>query len=220
MNKIDMTKIEYVLFDLDGTLVDSSEGITKSAQLGLKAIGFDVPLTDLLSFIGPSLRYSFGKYTDNPDKVLEALRVYRERYSVTGLFECQLYKGMEELLDALQKAGKKVVLASAKPEEFCVKILKYLNVDKYFSFIGGATFDGRMDDKIVLLEYVLGSIGNPSAESVVMIGDRKFDIEAAKAHHLKSVGVTFGFCEGNELVDAGADFVVDTVAELSKVLLQ
>lgn len=94
MRIIDMTKIEYVLFDLDGTLVDSSEGITKSAQLGLKAIGFDVSLTDLLSFIGPSLRYSFGKYTSDTEKIAEALRVYRERYSVTGLYECELYKGM------------------------------------------------------------------------------------------------------------------------------
>lgn len=122
-------------------------------------------------------------------------------------------------MSALKKSGKKVVLASAKPEEFCIKILKHLDVDKYFYFIGGATFDGRMDDKAVLLDYILGAIGNPSADSVVMIGDRKFDIEASKAHRLKSIGVTFGFCEGNELEEAGADSVVDTVAELSKVLL-
>lgn len=209
--------VEYVLFDLDGTVSDSSEGITKSVQSALAAEGIFEELSALTKFIGPSLRYSFGLYTDDVQKRDRMLAVYRKRYGEIGWKENRLYDGMEELFDALKKAGKHVVLASAKPEFYCVEILKYFGVYKYFDFVGGATFDGSLDDKTALLKYVLAEIGNPPAEKTVMIGDRIYDIEAAHNHGIKAVGVTYGFADRGELVSA--DFLADSAEGLGKLLL-
>lgn len=156
----ELKNIEYVLFDLDGTVSDSSEGITKSADKALKSEGINVPFETLTSFIGPSLRVSFGRYTDDVEKRDRMLDVYRERYSEKGWCENKIYPGMAELLRDLQKSGKHVVLASAKPEYFCRKIIKYFGVEQYFDFIGGSDMEGKRDDKTVLLTYVLDNIGN------------------------------------------------------------
>lgn len=215
----ELKNIEYVLFDLDGTVSDSSEGIMKSTDRALKSEGINVPFDTLTKFIGPALRVSFGWYTDDEEKRDRMLKVYRERYSEKGWCENKIYPGMPELLRDLKKSGKHVVLASAKPEYFCRKIIKYFGVDRYFDFIGGSDMEGKRDDKTVLLTYVLENIGNPPADKIVMIGDRKFDVECAHNHGIKCIGVKYGFSERNELEDAGADFIADTVEDLRKLLL-
>ena len=111
------------------------------------------------------------------------------------------------------------MLASAKPEYFCRKIIKYFGVEQYFDFIGGSDMEGKRDDKTVLLTYVLDNIGNPRSDKIVMIGDRKFDVECAHNHGIKCIGVKYGFSEGDELKNAGADFLADTVEDLRKMLL-
>lgn len=216
----DLSKIEYVLFDLDGTVTDSSEGITKSVQQALDKEGIHEELCNLKKFIGPSLRYSFGKYTDDPVQRDRMLANYRARYSTIGLKEVKLYDGMKELFSALKNAGKHVVLASAKPEVFCIEILKYLGVYDAFEFVGGADLEGTRDDKTILLKYVLDNIGKPPAEKCVMIGDRFYDIEAGRNNDMPTIGVRFGFAESGELEKAGADFIVDTVADLQELLLK
>ena len=162
---------------------------------------------------------SFGRYTDDVEKRDRMLDVYRERYSEKGWCENKIYPGMAELLRDLQKSGKHVVLASAKPEYFCRKIIKYFGVEQYFDFIGGSDMEGKRDDKTVLLTYVLDNIGNPRSDKIVMIGDRKFDVECAHNHGIKCIGVKYGFSEGDELKNAGADLIADTVEDLRKMLL-
>ncbi len=214
-----LKNIEYVLFDLDGTVSDSSEGIMKSADMALKSQNIVVPFDTLTKFIGPALRVSFSWYTDSVEIRDKMLAVYRERYSEKGWCENKIYNGMPELLRDLQTKGKHVVLASAKPEYFCRKIIKYFGVEQYFDFIGGSDMDGKRDDKTVLLSYVLDNIGNPAPDKVIMIGDRKYDVECAHNHGIKCIGVKYGFSDGDELSSAGADFIADTVDDLKKMLL-
>mgnify|MGYP004641164565 CR=1 FL=1 len=214
-----LKNIEYVLFDLDGTVSDSSEGIMKSADMALKSQNIVVPFDTLTKFIGPALRVSFSWYTDSVEIRDKMLAVYRERYSEKGWCENKIYNGMPELLRDLQAKGKHVVLASAKPEYFCRKIIKYFGVEQYFDFIGGSDMDGKRDDKTVLLSYVLDNVGNPSPDKVIMIGDRKYDVECAHNHGIKCIGVKYGFSDGDELSSAGADFIADTVDDLKNMLL-
>lgn len=216
---VNMINIKYVLFDLDGTVSDSSEGIIKSVQAALKAEGIHEEDKNLTGFIGPSLRHSFGLYTDDAAQCKKMLSDYRARYSTIGWKENKLYDGVKELLIALRAAGKVPVLASAKPEKFCVEILKYLGVYDYFDFVGGADFEGKRDDKKILMGYVLDNIGNPDPDTVIMVGDRIFDIECAHFHNVKCIGVRYGFAPEGELEDAGADYIVDTVADLRVLLL-
>lgn len=214
-----LKNIEYVLFDLDGTVSDSSEGIMKSADMALKSQNIVVPFDTLTKFIGPALRVSFSWYTDSVEIRDKMLAVYRERYSEKGWCENKIYNGMPELLRDLQTKGKHVVLASAKPEYFCRKIIKYFGVEQYFDFIGGSDMDGKRDDKTVLLSYVLDNVGNPAPDKVIMIGDRKYDVECAHNHGIKCIGVKYGFSDGDELEKAGADFIADTVDDLKNMLL-
>lgn len=218
MDKLKDT-IKYVLFDLDGTISDSSEGITKSVQLALAAEGIHEELSALTKCIGPSLRYSFSQYTDDAETAERMLAAYRKRYSEIGWMENKMYSGMETLFKNLKQAGKHIVLASAKPELFCNEILKYFGVYEYFDFIGGATMDGSRDDKAVLIKYTLDSIGNPPKDSVIMVGDRFYDVEGAHKNGLKVIGVKFGFARENELETACADYIVDTVSDLQALLL-
>lgn len=214
-----MTNIKYVLFDLDGTVSDSSEGIIKCVQVALTAEGIHEKDENLTRFIGPSLRHSFGLYTDDDAQRDRMLGNYRARYSTLGWKENKLYDGIKELLIALRAAGKVPVLASAKPEKFCIEILRYLGVYDYFDFVGGSDFDGKRDDKKILMGYVLDNIGNPDPDTVIMVGDRIFDIECAHFHKVKCIGVRYGFAPERELEEAGADYIVSTVADLRALLL-
>ena len=214
-----LKNVRYVLFDLDGTVSDSSEGIMKSVDLALRSKGKEVPYDTLRSFIGPSLRMSFSRYAKDEKERDEMLETYRKRYKKTGWSENVIYDGIAELVRDLKNSGRHVVLASAKPEYFCREILKLFKVDKYFDFIGGADFEGKRDDKTVLMRYVLDNIGNPAPEEVVMIGDRIFDVECAHNNGIKCIGVKYGFAPENELENAGADYIADTVEDLRKLLI-
>lgn len=212
-------QIGYVLFDLDGTVIDSEEGITKSAQQALLSLGILESQKNLRSFIGPSLRESFSRYTDKPELVEKALTVYRERYSNVGLYECKLYPGFAMFLRDLYSTGKKVILASAKPEPYCKKILKFLNVEQYFDYIFGATFDGKLDDKSVLLKQVIEKIGNPPKNQIVMVGDRSYDVIAAHNNGIRAIGVNYGFAKINELEASYCDYIARNVDDLRWFLI-
>lgn len=214
----DFNEIQFFLFDLDGTVTDSSEGITKSVREALKTEGIDEPLCNLRKFIGPSLRYSFGKYTSDLVQRDRMLANYRARYSTVGWKEVKIYDGMKTLFEKLKSEGKSVVLASAKPEVFCIDILKFIGVYDLFDFVGGSDLEGKRDDKTVLMQYVLDNLGNPPPKKCIMVGDRFYDIRAAHDHDIECVGVKFGFAEGDELQKAGADYIVDTVGDLQSLL--
>lgn len=208
------------LFDLDGTLTNPFLGITNSVIYALEKMGINPPPRSALrKFIGPPLISSFKKYyAMNESDAETAVKYYREYFSDKGLFENELFSGISALLSDLKKNGKKIYLATSKPEEFAVKILEHFDILKYFDFIAGNTLSEARQTKEEVISYLLDSQLLLRSESV-MIGDRKFDILAGKEYSLKTVGVSFGFAEENELKNAGADYIADSVADLRKILL-
>ena len=148
----------------------------------------------------------------------EALLKYRERFEVTGWRENVVYDGMEKLLRHLRRRGKRIMLATSKPEVFAEQILVYFGLRDYFDFVGGASLDGRRNNKVDVIRYVLDANGISSREKAVMVGDRKFDILGAKEFGLETVGVLYGYGDREELTTAGADHLVGSVAELEALL--
>lgn len=213
-------KYSYVLFDLDGTVTDPEEGITKSVQYALQHFSIEVQeRRELYKFIGPPLKDSFMEfYGFTEQQAGEALLKYRERFEVTGWRENVVYDGMEKLLRHLRNRGKRIMLATSKPEVFAEQILVYFGLRDYFDFVGGASLDGRRNYKADVIRYVLDANGISSREKAVMVGDRKFDILGAKEFGLETVGVLYGYGDREELTTAGADHLVESVAELEALL--
>lgn len=215
---------DILLFDLDGTLTDPKEGITKSVRYALEHFGIEVKdLNELLCFIGPPLIESFQMfYGFSEEKALEATEKYRERYKDIGIFENGIYDGITGLLAACKKAGKKLCLATSKPEVFAVRILERYGMAEYFDEVVGSTLDGSINTKDEVIREAFRRQGISSDEDklrVIMIGDRKHDIIGAKKCGISSIGVRFGYAEEGELEEAGADFIVSTVDELCKLCL-
>ncbi len=213
--------IKYVLFDLDGTLTDPFEGITNSVAYSLKSYGIEIAdKKELACFIGPPLYESFEKYYGfSKEKAIEAVEKYREYFSVTGLFENEVYVGAKELLKELNAKGFKVVLATSKPEVFAKRILDHFNLSGYFTEIVGSLLSGERVKKGDVIKEALLRLDNPNKESVVMIGDRSHDIIGAKENDVFGVGVLYGYGNIEELNSAGADFIVRDIDELKEVLL-
>ena len=221
-----MTK-RYILFDLDGTITDSSEGITKSVQHALKKLGIEENDQAMLRrFIGPPLDESFEKfYGFDKEKALKAVDYYRERYSDKGIYENVLFDGIADMLEGLKSDGYIIALATCKPEIYVPIILEYFNVDKYFDVAVGSELEGGerrhknqvIDEVFVRLAAAgladTGSLSETKSQSI-MIGDRKDDILGAKASGIDSMGVRYGFAEEQELEIAGADYIVETVEDI------
>ncbi|MGN1179673.1 MAG: HAD family hydrolase [Suilimivivens sp.] len=217
---------QYCLFDLDGTLTDPREGITRSVQYALSHFGIEEPdLKKLEPFIGPPLKDSFMEfYGFSEEQAKEAITVYRERFAPVGVLENQIFEGIPELLQGLYEKGQKLAVASSKPVNFVHQILHHFSIEQYFSVIVGSELDGTRGTKEEVVEEALlqlGILGMPEAErkkSCAMVGDRKFDIQGAKAYGLTGVGVSFGFAGEGELEEAGADYIVETVEDLRELL--
>ncbi len=218
---------QYCLFDLDGTLTDPREGITQSVQYALKKCGIDEPdIKKLESFIGPPLRESFMEmYAMTRQQADEAVCAYRERFTV-GIFENKVYDKIPELLSVLSQKGIKLAVASSKPTVFVHQILSHFALEQYFDVIVGSELDGRRGSKEEVVEETLRQLGILEMDTkdrkaeCAMIGDRKFDIQGAKAYGLTGVGVKFGFAKEGELEAEGADYIADTVDELQEILLR
>ena len=230
---------QYVLFDLDGTLTDPKLGITTCVQYALKSFGVEEDDLDKLEpFIGPPLIESFMQFYDfTREQALQAQEKYRERFSVTGWLENEMYPGIDSLLRTLSGRGVKLAVASSKPEVFVEKILVHFGIREYFTVAVGSELNGkRVNKDEVVLEALrrLGVITENDAEHYLsmgefnsskrmdcaMVGDRKFDVEGAKAMNLVSVAVSYGFAQGDELKLAQPDYIADTVEELQRILMQ
>ncbi|MFT4105940.1 MAG: HAD family hydrolase [Lacrimispora sp.] len=209
-------KKEYLLFDLDGTLTDSKEGITKSVQYALKAFGIEEEDLDrLCSFIGPPLKDSFMKYYGfSEEDAKRAVIVYREYFSARGLYENRVYEGAEKVLQSLLDSGKKLYVASSKPEYFVRKILEHFHMDSYFRFMGGSDMEEVRGQKADVIRYVLEECEIIDWDKAVMIGDREHDILGAKEVGIDSVGVLYGFGSRQELEEAGAGAIAETIYDL------
>ena len=211
---------QYILFDLDGTLTNSELGITTCVQHALKKFGIVVEDRTLLRpFIGPPLGESFQVYYGlSKEESQRAIEYYRERFSVKGLYENEVYDGVEKLLQTLKSCGKKLIIATSKPEKFTLMILEHFDLLKYFDFVAGATLDGSRGEKADVIRYALELSGIEDKSDVIMIGDRKFDILGAKENELKSIGVLYGFGDREELTEAGADYIVEHTEDILKIL--
>ncbi len=212
--------IKYIFFDLDGTLTDPKEGITKSVAYALESFGQHVEnLDDLLVFIGPPLKWSFMEYAGLSDEQAEAAVVkYRERFKDIGIFENGVYEGIAGMLDSLKKAEFKLVLATSKPIVFADRILERYELARYFEGTFGSEFDGTRTDKAEVIEYALRQTG-ATPEETIMVGDRSHDVIGANKNNMKTIGVLFGYGDREELLDAGAYRLAENVAELEDMLI-
>ena len=203
------------LFDLDGTLTDPKEGITKSVAYALNKFEISVEhLDDLCVFIGPPLLDSFMKeYDMSEDQANEAIRYYREYFSVTGIFENKVYHGIDKLLEKLKKEGCTCIVATSKPEAFAKKIIQHFQLDTYFDDICGATMDGSRSKKGDVIAYALKK-NNIIKETAIMVGDRKHDIIGAHENDLPCIAVLYGYGSVEEFEAADADVILESVEAL------
>lgn len=216
---------DYLLFDLDGTLTDPKKGITGCVQYALKHFGIEEPDLDKLEpFIGPPLKESFMKfYGFDEAKAQKGVEKYRERFQDTGIFENQMYPGIRKLLGQCKKRGAVLAVASSKPTVFVERILEHFHIARYFDVVVGSELDGRRSDKGDVIEETLRRLF-PSSDidydNVVMVGDRKFDINGARKNKIVSVAVAYGYGGMQELKEAKPDYIVRSVEELEELLLR
>lgn len=210
----------YILFDLDGTLTDPKVGITGSVAYALESFGIHIENhDDLCCFIGPPLLDSFMEYYGmSEEDANRAIAKYRERFSVTGLFENEVYHGIPQLLRQLKDAGKTLIIATSKPAVFSQRILDHFDLSQYFTFLSGSELDGTRNDKAEVISYALEQCGITDLSQVIMIGDRKHDIIGAGKNGLPCIGVLYGYGDRAEHESAGADYIVETVDELKALL--
>ena len=207
---------QYIFFDLDGTLTDPGIGITNSVMYALKKWNIEVAdRSELYKFIGPPLVDSFEKYYGfSKEEAEQAVVYYREYFREKGLYENTIYDGSEKLLSDLKASGKKVVLATSKPQELAEIILKHFQIDRYFDVVAGATMDGTRSKKTDVILYALAACGVEDKSQVVMVGDREHDIIGAKNAGLDSIGVLCGYGDREELETAGATHVVEKIEDV------
>lgn len=205
--------MKAVLFDLDGTLTDSGEGIMNCAKLALSHYGIEV--TDeqsLRVFVGPPLSETFQKFGVPAAEVDRAIEIYRSRYIPIGKFENQPYPGIRELLERLKSEGFRLYVATSKPETTSIEILEHFDLAKYFDIIAGASFDHHRHSKAMVIAYLLEQTGKEM--EAVMVGDTAFDVIGAKEHGIPTIGVSWGYGEVCDMEEAGAAGIAHTMDEL------
>lgn len=213
---------DVILFDLDGTLTDSGLGITNSAAYSLKKYGIEITdRAELYKFVGPPLHESYEKYYGfSPEEAKKAVEYYREYYRDKGIFENVVYEGIEELLKAIYNSGKTMIVATSKPEEFAKRILEYFDISKYFSCIAGSKMDGTRTKKDEVIFYALEKGKVSDLSKVLMIGDREHDMIGAQKVGIDSLGVLFGYGNYEELKNAGATYIAETVKDIYPIIFE
>lgn len=208
--------MKTVIFDLDGTLTDSAEGIINSVRLVMDHFGIPIPGMDVLrTFVGPPLHDMFVKHGIPEDKVDEAIRIFRGRYTTIGKFENTPYPGIRDLLQMLKEYGYQLYVATSKPEPQAVEILQHFELVQYFDRICGASLDRSRITKEEVLQYLLT---NAPSEDPVMIGDTVYDIVGAAALGIPTIGVSWGYGSVTDMENAGAIAIVHSVSELLALL--
>lgn len=210
-----------ILFDLDGTLTESGEGIINCVRYALKKMGKpEKNIEKLKSFIGPPLVNQFMAYSKMTEEEAEkATKHYRERFSTIGIFENKLYPNVENMLKSLKEKGFILSIASSKPEKFVKQILSYFKIDNYFDEIVGATLDGKISEKADVISEALKRLDIDNKENVLMVGDKEHDVFGARLNGLLCVAVSYGYGYLEELENAKPLKIVNSVEELKKYLL-
>ncbi len=218
-----MKNYEYIAFDLDGTLTNPALGLVNGFVYAFRKLGVDYGDEKLLCrFIGPPLIESWEReYSMTKEEAAQAVATFREYFSVYGWRENELYPGIKELLSELKAKGKKLLVATSKPEVFVHKILRLFGIHEFFDFIGAATLDHSRDSKSQVLSYVMEAAGIKEEEKgrCILVGDTKYDVEGARLCGIDSLGVTYGFGTAEELTAEGATYIAESVAEAGKILL-
>ena len=216
-------KYTTVLFDLDGTLVDSGIGVTNSVDYALRKFGIEPPpRQELFKFIGPPLTVSFCDFCGfDEKKTTLAIKYYREYYSQQGILECTMYEGTLELLKSLKNKGYELALATSKPEIYATRVVENKGISKYLDYLAAASTDEKTRaTKEAVIEYALGLCKEKDRSKILMVGDRHFDINGAKSFGIDGVGVTFGYGSFDELKTAGAEYILDSMKDLTEFLLK
>ena len=202
-----------ILFDLDGTLVDSGEGVLKCAELGLRHFNLPIPSPEeMRTFVGPPLRDSFIRFGCTPEQAEEAIAVYRSRYTTVGKFELFVYPGIEQLLADLKDAGCKLYVATSKPETVSVEILNHLGLAKYFTYIAGAALDKSRGTKEEVIAYLLEQVGD--LEGALMVGDTAYDVIGAERHGIPCAAISWGYGTIESIEAANPAVIVGSTEEL------
>lgn len=206
-----------LLFDLDGTLTDPRTGIVGCIRFALDQLGSPCPSDNVLAdFIGPPLRATFATLLETTDtsRVEAAIDLYRQRFACSGLYDNQVYPGVPGMLEQTGEMATAMFVATSKPRVYAERIVQHFGLAHHFRKVYGPELDGRRDDKVELVAYLLASEG-VEAESAVMVGDRAADVWSAKANGVRSIGVLWGYGSERELRDAGADVLCRTPSELA-----
>ncbi len=214
-------RYDYVIFDFDGTVVDTGEGIFKSLEYSLREKGREVSdLSDMKKFIGPPIHYSFTHYYGvSEDEVGEFIRLYRLRYKEKGIYECELYCGIRELIVALKEKGIKVGVASSKPEHLIYSVSDYLGITELFDVIVGVSVDDSTHaTKTFLVLDAMEKLGVTDKSKVLMVGDRLYDIDGAKGAGVSACGCLWGYGNAEEFREHGADYIVAAPEEILTLL--
>ncbi len=210
--------LKYILFDLDGTLTNPKEGITKCVQYALKHFGIERECDELISFIGPPLKEKFIEYASlSEEDGVKAVEIYRERFAPIGIFENEIYDGIIYLLEELKKQGKTLAIATSKPTVYAEKIAEKYGIMPYLSCLVGSELDGRHTDKAEVVEIAMRKLG-ASSKNTIMVGDREHDVIGARKNGVECIGVGYGYGGEDELLKSGALKIADTPYELLKIL--
>lgn len=213
-------KYDTFFFDLDGTIIDSSLGITNSVMYALRKFGIEETEREkLYKFIGPPLNVSFHDYYGfDREKAWRAVEYYREYYADKGILENTLYEGFEDMLKALRAAGKRAVVATSKPEPYARRIIEYFGLTSYFDYVAGMELDGGRGTKAEVIRYALSVCQIADKSRVLMVGDREHDVIGAKEAGVDCLGVLYGFGSREELEAAGASYIAGTVEDIKGFL--
>lgn len=206
-------KTRSILFDLDGTLTDSGEGIINCAAYALEALGLPVPPRETMGvFVGPPLKDTFQAFGVPAEQLDKAVQIYRSRYIPIGKYENKPYDGIREMLEALMLQGHRLYIATSKPESTSLEILEHFDLARYFAKICGATMDGTRSSKSQVISYLLET--GVSRQNCVMVGDTVFDVQGAAAHDIPTIGVSWGYGSVTEIKKAGAAAIAETPDDL------
>ena len=213
-------KYKYLLFDLDGTLVNTMEGVVKCAQYALRHYGIEHNLKELEPFLGPPLRDSFMKYGLTEKQAIDAITIYRERYDINGINESQLFPQIPELLKKLANAGYKLGVATSKYEEYAKTMLREFGIADMFEHITGSNLDESISKKHEVIEEALKRFEiSDNRQDALMIGDMKYDDIGAKIANIDSLGIYTGTAQPLEHEEAGATYIAYSFDELEDMLL-
>ena len=215
-------RIDAVSFDLDGTLTDAGPGIINCVRYALDEMGIEHPDDSTMrTFLGPPLYVTFGEHFGMTEAdVTRAIEIYRERYHDTGMFENEVYEGIPQLLTELRENNIRMAIATSKPEYSATRILEHFDLAQFFEFIGADDLQGTRSTKASVIAHVLSNTRiAPHVDSIRMVGDRRHDVEGARAHNIDTVGVLWGYGDAQELSEAGAIHLADTRPNLLRALL-